>query len=76
MDSSFLPKLVSEFAGVLTRHYPRETEVRANGECVTVRMKQGQTTNSDGLGYDVVPCGSADSLSGNIFGQSADALCY
>jgi hypothetical protein len=58
MNGQFISsaKLVSEFARVLARHYPRETEVRANGECVTVRMKQGQTTNSDGLGYDVVPC--------------------
>jgi hypothetical protein len=49
-------KLVSEFARVLRRHYPWETEVRAAGECVTIRMKQGETTNGEGLGYDVVPC--------------------
>jgi len=49
-------KLLSGFAQVLARHYPRGTEVRANGECVTVRMKQSETVNADGLGYDVVPC--------------------
>lgn len=49
-------KIINEFARILTRHYPRETEVRPNGECVSVRMSQGATANADGLGYDVVPC--------------------
>lgn len=49
-------KLVFEFSKVLARHYPKETDVRPNGNCVTIRMKQGATDNSDGLGYDVVPC--------------------
>lgn len=49
-------KIVNEFARVLLRYYPRETEVRPNGECVSVRMSQGATANADGLGYDVVPC--------------------
>lgn len=49
-------KLLSEFAGVLRRHYPGETKVRANGQAVSLRMKQGETESGDGLGYDVVPC--------------------
>ena len=60
-------KLVSEFARVLARHYPRETEIRANGECVTIRMKQGETANADGLGYDIVPCFSMKPNSSNEF---------
>jgi len=49
-------KLIAEFASVLRRHYPRETEVYPNGTCVSVRMSHGETQSSDGLGYDVVPC--------------------
>jgi len=49
-------KLVNEFAVVLRRHYPEKTEVQANGEAVTIRMKQGETESGEGLGYDVVPC--------------------
>lgn len=60
-------KLVSEFARVLARHYPSETEVRANGECITIRMKQGETTIADGLGYDVVPCFSMKPNNSNEF---------
>ena len=48
--------IVREFADVLRRHYPPETEVTPNGECVSVRLTYGQTDDSDGLGYDVVPC--------------------
>jgi hypothetical protein len=58
MNGSYVSsdKLISEFARVLSRHYPRETEVRPNGESVNVRMKHGASVNADGLGYDVVPC--------------------
>lgn len=48
--------LIKEFADVLRRHYPGETQVTANGECVSVRLSYGQTDDADGLGYDVVPC--------------------
>lgn len=49
-------KLINEFASVLRRHYPKETDVHPNGEAVSVRMSQGATKPGDGLGYDVVPC--------------------
>jgi hypothetical protein len=49
-------RVVSEFAKVLRRHYPAGTKVSPNGTCVTVRMTHGETQDSDGLGYDVVPC--------------------
>ena len=49
-------KLISGFARVLSRHYPNETAVNANGEAVTVRMTYGETEDEYGLGYDVVPC--------------------
>lgn len=49
-------KLINEFATVLRRHYPDETEVVPDGQAVSVRMKQGETQSGDGLGYDVVPC--------------------
>ena len=49
-------KLINEFAAVLRRHYPDETEVVPDGQAVSVRMKQGETQSGDGLGYDVVPC--------------------
>lgn len=49
-------QLVEGFAAVLRRHYPQETEVYANGEAVSVRMSYGEGDESDGLGYDVVPC--------------------
>ena len=47
--------MVNGFAAVLKRHYPK-SEIRANGKCVTIRLTHGETTGSDGLGYDVVPC--------------------
>ena len=49
-------KLINEFAAVLRRHYPDATDVYPNGEAVSIRMKQGETDQADGLGYDVVPC--------------------
>jgi hypothetical protein len=49
-------KLIEEFAAVLRRHYPEETDVFPNGEAVSIRMKQGETESGKGLGYDVVPC--------------------
>ncbi len=48
-------KVVWEFAAVLSRHY-QDSDVRANGNCVSVRLKHGKTANNEGLGYDVVPC--------------------
>lgn len=48
--------LISEFANVLRRHYPEETQVTPNGECISVRLTYGQTDETDGLGYDIVPC--------------------
>lgn len=49
-------QLINEFSSVLRRHYPKETDVRPNGEAVSVRMSQGGSQSSEGLGYDVVPC--------------------
>jgi hypothetical protein len=49
-------KLVEEFAKVIKRHYPDSTEVKPNGEAVSIRMSYGSGENSEGLGYDVVPC--------------------
>lgn len=60
-------KLISEFALVLRRHYPHETEVRGNGECVSVRMTHGESSREDGLGYDVVPCFSLKPDASNEF---------
>jgi hypothetical protein len=59
--------LISEFARVLARHYPRETEVRPNGKCVSIRMRHGETADADGLGYDVVPCFSMKPEAANEF---------
>ncbi len=58
MDGAYISssKLINEFALVLRRHYPRETEVRPNGAAVSIRMTHGATKSGDGLGYDVVPC--------------------
>lgn len=49
------PKLLWEFSTVLGRHY-QESDVRVNGNCVSVRLKHGKSANNEGLGYDVVPC--------------------
>jgi hypothetical protein len=48
-------KLIQGFAEVLKRHNPR-TEVRAGGQSISMRMTHGETRDSEGLGYDVVPC--------------------
>ncbi len=48
-------KLVSEFTSVLKRHYP-DTKVKPDGQSVAVRMTQGETSEEEGLGYDIVPC--------------------
>jgi hypothetical protein len=48
-------KLIDEFAVVLKRRFP-QTNVKPNGQAVSVRMTHGEGLSSDGLGYDVVPC--------------------
>jgi hypothetical protein len=48
-------KLIEGFAGVIKRRFP-QTEVKLGGQAVSIRMTQGETSSSDGLGYDVVPC--------------------
>jgi len=49
-------RLLREFAQVLRRHYPAETKIDTPGCSVAVRMSHGSSPNSDGLGYDIVPC--------------------
>lgn len=49
-------KLISEFAKVLNRHYPKQTKIKPNGQAVTIRMTYGETESGDGLGFDIVPC--------------------
>lgn len=49
-------RLLGEFAQVLRRHYPAETKIDTPGCSVAVRMSHGSSANSDGLGYDIVPC--------------------
>ncbi len=48
-------KLIQGFAEVLKRHNPK-TEVRAGGQSISMRMTHGETKDTDGLGYDIVPC--------------------
>jgi hypothetical protein len=48
-------RLVEEFARVLKRRNPR-TEVRVGGQSISLQMTYGETQDSDGLGYDIVPC--------------------
>lgn len=48
-------KLLLEFSRVLARHY-QGSDIRINGNCVSIRMKHGASASSEGLGYDVVPC--------------------
>lgn len=57
MDGSYISssKLIAEFASVLKRHYP-DTQVKPNGQSITLRMSQGETPDEDGLGYDIIPC--------------------
>ncbi len=48
-------KLIEGFATVLKNRYSR-TEVKPNGQAVSLRMSLGETESEDGLGYDIVPC--------------------
>jgi hypothetical protein len=48
-------QLIQEFARILKRHNPR-TEVRAGGQSISMQMTHGETQDSRGLGYDIVPC--------------------
>ncbi|MDQ3231929.1 MAG: hypothetical protein M3Q07_08930 [Pseudobdellovibrionaceae bacterium] len=48
-------KVISGFNSVLKRHYSN-TDVKPNGEAVSIRMSHHATTDEDGLGYDIVPC--------------------
>jgi hypothetical protein len=59
-------KLIQGFAEVLKRHNPR-TEVRTGGQSISVRMTHGETQDSDGLGYDIVPCFSLKPDNSNEF---------
>ncbi len=58
--------LINGFVPVLKRHYPN-SEVTANGECVSVRFTHGATTDEDGLGYDIVPCFSLQPDDANAY---------
>jgi len=49
-------RLLLEFARALKRHYPAETKIDTPGCSVAVRLSHGSSANSDGLGYDIVPC--------------------
>lgn len=57
MDGRYISssKLLTEFAAVLKRHYP-DTKVKPDGQSVAIRMTQGETSDEEGLGYDIVPC--------------------
>jgi hypothetical protein len=59
-------KLIQGFAEVLKRHNPR-TEVRASGQSIGMQMTHGETQDSDGLGYDIVPCFSLKPDNSNEF---------
>jgi hypothetical protein len=48
-------KLINEFTAVLKRRFS-QTKVKDGGQAVSIRMTHGETSDSDGLGYDVVPC--------------------
>jgi len=52
-------KLIEEFAAVLKRRFP-QTKVKPDGHAVSVRMTHGETSRTDSLGYDVVPCFSLE----------------
>ena len=53
--------IINEYAAVLRRHYPEPTEVYPNGQAISIRMTHGETKDTDGLGYDIVPCFSLES---------------
>lgn len=48
-------KVVSEVCSVLRRRFP-QTKIKPDGQSVSLRMAYGQSSTSDGLGFDVVPC--------------------
>lgn len=48
-------KLISGFTSVLKNHYPK-TDIKPNGQAVSIQMTHGETSDQDGLGFDVVPC--------------------
>jgi hypothetical protein len=48
-------KLIRGFSDLLSRRFPR-TRVRPNEQSVSVQMTHGAGEESDGLGYDIVPC--------------------
>jgi hypothetical protein len=48
-------KVVNEFTSVLRRKFP-QTKVKPSGQAVSVQMTYGETSASNGLGFDVVPC--------------------
>lgn len=57
MEGSYISsvKVVAGFASVLKRHYPN-TVVKPDGQSVALKMTQGETSEEEGLGYDIVPC--------------------
>ena len=57
-------KLVAGFASVLRRRFP-QTEIKPNEQAVSVQMKYGESSASNGLGFDVVPCFSLKPNSGD-----------
>ena len=48
-------KLIQGFAEVLKKRFPR-TEIKPNGQAVSVYMTHGESDSTDGLTYDIVPC--------------------
>jgi hypothetical protein len=48
-------KLIEGFSAVLKRRFP-QTNVKPGGQAVSIQMTHGQSSISDGLGYDIVPC--------------------
>jgi hypothetical protein len=48
-------KLIRGFSEVLKKRFPR-TEIKSNGQAVSVYMTHGESDSSDGLTYDIVPC--------------------
>ncbi|XZE55880.1 hypothetical protein SH139x_001909 [Planctomycetaceae bacterium SH139] len=57
-------KLLKGFYEVLNRHYPNKTKVTIDGQAVNAQFSIDSTNNSDGLGFDVVPCFSLFDPSG------------
>ena len=67
MNGSYVSsqKLINGFARALNRHYPDQTQVKKNGQAVTIRMSYGETEDGLGLGFDVVPCFSMKPQNGD-----------